>query len=251
MALCISTLTGRTRYDWPSTSPTTVPHLGDRNDHDSIGVFQQRPSQAWGRRRPTVRTRLPGREVLRQAAHRSRLGVDAAHPGRPGSPSLSPPDRIREVDRRRPTPSGAAHQHPHRLRKRRARRPPERVRSTHRHPARRHNRHLLGPEPTRHPYHFGGSCTDPHSDDPARQCDCSSLMQSAYRAAGISIPRVTADQVKAGQPVNDQALMLPGDLVLIPGSEAACLTLVTSACTSARASSSTPRRPAASSRSPG
>lgn len=25
-----------------------LPHLGDSNDHDSIGVFQQRPSQGWG-----------------------------------------------------------------------------------------------------------------------------------------------------------------------------------------------------------
>ena len=25
-----------------------LPHLGDANDHDSIGVFQQRPSQGWG-----------------------------------------------------------------------------------------------------------------------------------------------------------------------------------------------------------
>ncbi|MDG4813971.1 hypothetical protein O7628_00415 [Micromonospora sp. WMMD956] len=25
-----------------------LPHLGNRNDHDSIGVFQQRPSQGWG-----------------------------------------------------------------------------------------------------------------------------------------------------------------------------------------------------------
>jgi murein DD-endopeptidase MepM/ murein hydrolase activator NlpD len=27
---------------------TNHPHLGDRNDHDSIGLFQQRPSQGWG-----------------------------------------------------------------------------------------------------------------------------------------------------------------------------------------------------------
>lgn len=27
---------------------TNLPHLGDRNDHDSIGLFQQRPSQGWG-----------------------------------------------------------------------------------------------------------------------------------------------------------------------------------------------------------
>lgn len=26
-----------------------LPHLGARNDHDSIGLFQQRPSQGWGR----------------------------------------------------------------------------------------------------------------------------------------------------------------------------------------------------------
>lgn len=26
-----------------------LPHLGERNDHDSIGLFQQRPSQGWGK----------------------------------------------------------------------------------------------------------------------------------------------------------------------------------------------------------
>lgn len=25
-----------------------LPHLGERNDHDSVGLFQQRPSQGWG-----------------------------------------------------------------------------------------------------------------------------------------------------------------------------------------------------------
>ncbi|MEV1286023.1 M23 family metallopeptidase [Micromonospora sp. NPDC049679] len=27
---------------------TNLPHLGQRNDHDSVGLFQQRPSQGWG-----------------------------------------------------------------------------------------------------------------------------------------------------------------------------------------------------------
>jgi murein DD-endopeptidase MepM/ murein hydrolase activator NlpD len=27
---------------------TNLPHLGARNDHDSVGLFQQRPSQGWG-----------------------------------------------------------------------------------------------------------------------------------------------------------------------------------------------------------
>jgi murein DD-endopeptidase MepM/ murein hydrolase activator NlpD len=30
------------------SSLTNLPHLGERNDHDSLGLFQQRPSQGWG-----------------------------------------------------------------------------------------------------------------------------------------------------------------------------------------------------------
>jgi cell wall-associated NlpC family hydrolase len=68
------------------------------------------------------------------------------------------------------------------------------------------------------PYTFGGDCTAPHSGNPRRQCDCSSLMQQAYRAAGIRIPRTTADQVHAGTAVPGPADLRPGDLILIPGS---------------------------------
>ena len=68
------------------------------------------------------------------------------------------------------------------------------------------------------PYTFGGDCTAPHSGDPQHQCDCSSLMQQAYRAAGISIPRTTGEQVHAGTPVPSPADLHPGDLILIPGS---------------------------------
>jgi cell wall-associated NlpC family hydrolase len=42
--------------------------------------------------------------------------------------------------------------------------------------------------------------------------DCSGLTSSAYRAAGVAIPRVSADQFYAGQPVA-VADLLPGDLV--------------------------------------
>ena len=41
------------------------------------------------------------------------------------------------------------------------------------------------------PYSFGGDCTNPHGGDPAHQCDCSSLIQQAYKAAGISLPRTS------------------------------------------------------------
>ena len=68
------------------------------------------------------------------------------------------------------------------------------------------------------PYSFGGDCTDADSGDPAHECDCSSLVQQAYAAAGITIPRITTDQVRAGSAVS-LANIAPGDLVFIPGSE--------------------------------
>ena len=41
--------------------------LGDRNDHDSLGLFQQRPSQGWGTPAADSEPRLRRRQVLRQA----------------------------------------------------------------------------------------------------------------------------------------------------------------------------------------
>ncbi|MET8537096.1 NlpC/P60 family protein [Streptomyces sp. NPDC005065] len=67
-------------------------------------------------------------------------------------------------------------------------------------------------------YHFGGDCTDAHGADPAHRCDCSSLMQQAYRAAGVSIPRTTYDQVTIGTRV-DLDKPKPGDLIFNPGSD--------------------------------
>jgi cell wall-associated NlpC family hydrolase len=68
------------------------------------------------------------------------------------------------------------------------------------------------------PYAFGGDCTAPASGNPAHQCDCSSLVQQAYAAAGVRLPRTTGDQVHAGVPVADVRQVRPGDLVFIPGS---------------------------------
>ncbi len=66
-------------------------------------------------------------------------------------------------------------------------------------------------------YVFGGSCTDPHGPDPSTHCDCSSLVQQAYRAGGITIPRTTTDQIYAGTAVADVSQIQPGDLLFIPG----------------------------------
>src|SRR5262249_27402746 len=67
-------------------------------------------------------------------------------------------------------------------------------------------------------YSFGGDRAAAHSGDSARECDCSSLVMGAYRAAGGSLPRVTGHQVHAGTPVASLADARPGDLIFIPGS---------------------------------
>lgn len=43
--------------------------------------------------------------------------------------------------------------------------------------------------------------------------DCSGLVQAAYRAAGVSLPRVAQDQYDAGPPVPAGSPLLPGDLL--------------------------------------
>jgi cell wall-associated NlpC family hydrolase len=69
------------------------------------------------------------------------------------------------------------------------------------------------------PYQWGGSCTDSHGQDPMGRCDCSSLMQQAYKAAGVTLSRTTYTQVKEGAPVSVDALR-PGDLVFTGGTAA-------------------------------
>lgn len=56
------------------------------------------------------------------------------------------------------------------------------------------------------PYVYGGN-------DPETGLDCSSLVQQAYKQLGIELPRVAADQAKAGTKVDSLAEAKPGDLV--------------------------------------
>jgi cell wall-associated NlpC family hydrolase len=70
------------------------------------------------------------------------------------------------------------------------------------------------------PYQYGGSCSDPHGTNPSGWCDCSSLVQMAWAAAGISLPRTTYQQWIAGTPVASVSQLSPGDLIFIPGSDA-------------------------------
>ncbi|NJP30772.1 C40 family peptidase [Micromonospora thermarum] len=196
-----------------------LPHLGENNDHDSIGVFQQRPSQGWGTiaqltqpayQASTFFDRLqtvPGWQTMPLTQAAQAVQVSAF----PDAYAKWTDDAIHLVEQLTSThadcgagaldalPAGFALP---------ANTPPAVATAI------AWTVNQLGT-----PYHFGGSCTDPHSGDPDKQCDCSSLMQSAYRAAGIAIPRVTTDQVNAGKPVADPAFLLPGDLVFIPGSQ--------------------------------
>ncbi|MCY0930990.1 NlpC/P60 family protein [Streptomyces sp. H27-H1] len=67
------------------------------------------------------------------------------------------------------------------------------------------------------PYQWGGSCTNPHGNAASGRCDCSSLMQRAYGIAGIELSRTTYTQVNEGTPVPANAIA-PGDLVFSRGS---------------------------------
>ena len=56
------------------------------------------------------------------------------------------------------------------------------------------------------PYRWGG-------ETPGVGFDCSGLVQAAYRAAGITLPRVAQDQYDAGPRLPPGATLEPGDLV--------------------------------------
>ncbi|MFI1060509.1 C40 family peptidase [Streptomyces spororaveus] len=68
-------------------------------------------------------------------------------------------------------------------------------------------------------YQWGGTCTAPHGPDPMGRCDCSSLMQQAYAKAGVQLTRTTYTQVKEGDAVPANAL-IPGDLLFTRGTAA-------------------------------
>ncbi|MFJ9033642.1 C40 family peptidase [Streptomyces sp. NPDC102274] len=68
-------------------------------------------------------------------------------------------------------------------------------------------------------YQWGGSCTNAHGPDPMGRCDCSSLMQQAYAHAGITLTRTTYTQINEGTAVSPKSLQ-PGDLIFSRGSAA-------------------------------
>lgn len=69
-------------------------------------------------------------------------------------------------------------------------------------------------------YQYGGSCTSPRSTDPAFRCDCSSLVQQAFARAGLSLPRTAEQQYEWGLAGHAQVIPLAkaqvGDVVYMP-----------------------------------
>jgi len=68
-------------------------------------------------------------------------------------------------------------------------------------------------------YQWGGSCTNAHGPDPMGRCDCSSLMQQAYAHAGVTLTRTTYTQVGEGKAISP-AQLKPGDLIFSRGTAA-------------------------------
>lgn len=60
------------------------------------------------------------------------------------------------------------------------------------------------------PYLWGGT-------DPAKGLDCSGMIQRAFADLGIEVPRVSADQARAGVAVDGMGSARPGDLVFWAG----------------------------------
>ncbi|MFG3259047.1 NlpC/P60 family protein [Streptomyces sp. NPDC048172] len=65
-------------------------------------------------------------------------------------------------------------------------------------------------------YRWGGTCVKQYWGE--KGCDCSSLTQMAWRAAGVNLPRTTYEQVKVGSAVRGVAGLRPGDLLFSRGS---------------------------------
>ncbi|MFJ6354866.1 C40 family peptidase [Streptomyces sp. NPDC092046] len=66
-------------------------------------------------------------------------------------------------------------------------------------------------------YQWGGTCTNAHGPNASERCDCSSLTQRAYGVAGKEITRTTYTQINDGHPVPVAAIQ-PGDLLFAVGS---------------------------------
>ncbi|MFG1940335.1 C40 family peptidase [Micromonospora tulbaghiae] len=214
------------RYGWEIAVATAMQestlrnlgHLGAENDHDSLGLFQQRPSQGWGTPEQILNPRYASRKFYErlldidgwqtmpltqaaQAVQRSAfpdayarwqseagqlvaaisdgLGIVCTSDGGDGMPPVDDEG----------LPEGFMLPADPQLRAVVAFALAQRGK----------------------PYVWGTEGPESY--------DCSGLMMAAWAKGGVRIPRVTADQVHTGVAVPSLAAMQPGDLIFIPGSD--------------------------------
>ncbi|SCF29404.1 NlpC/P60 family protein [Micromonospora purpureochromogenes] len=214
------------RYGWEFAVATAMQestlrnlgHLGADNDHDSLGLFQQRPSQGWGTPEQILDPRYAARKFyehlvevdgwqtmpLTQAAQAVQRSAfpDAYAKWQPEAEQLvavisdgldivctsDGGDGLPPLDDEG-LPEGFVL------------------------PTDPQLRAVLSFALAQRgkPYVWGAEGPDSY--------DCSGLMMAAWAEGGVQIPRVTADQVHTGVAVPSLAAMRPGDLIFIPGSD--------------------------------
>lgn len=200
----------------------------DYGDRDSLGLFQQRPSQGWGapaQIRDPVYASTRFYEALSKVAGWEQLTITQAaqevqRSGYPGAYAQWEPlaralrqaivERLPVDDREPPSAAGCTGSgDPGPIPEGAVpdgyvipKDAPDKVRV-----AIRWSMGQLGTM-----YQWGGTCTAAHGPDPMGRCDCSSLTQQAYKAAGITLTRTTYTQVREGTRVPVSAIR-PGDLL--------------------------------------
>lgn len=214
-------------------------HLGAANDHDSLGLFQQRPSQGWGTPAQILNPHyaatqfyqhladVPGWQDLPLTVAGQRVQISAYS----DAYAKWEDDAVAVVNAVGPTTTGIAATEFTAWLGMCAALGADGQPASSAEPLPDGFSFPPGTPPTiataltwalgqlGTPYAFGGDCTDAHSGNPAHQCDCSSLVQQAYQMAGIRLPRTTSGQVHAGAAVHDVTRLLAGDLLFIPGSD--------------------------------
>jgi cell wall-associated NlpC family hydrolase len=175
----------------------------DHGDRDSLGLFQQRPSQGWG-----TPTQIMNPTYSTTQFYRHLLAL-------PGWQQMSVNDAAQAVER-----SGLPHSYtPH---EQTARWIVDTVQGSTCTPTGGGDcNHIQAPNPTTLaainyacrqrglPYVWGGN--GPQDGDAG--FDCSGLTHAAYAAAGITLPRTADAQYHAGPHIPHDQPLLPGDLV--------------------------------------
>ena len=84
---------GRRRSRWPPRSRSPSCATSTYGDRDSLGLFQQRPSQGWGTEAQVTRPGLRHERVLRRPGQGRGLPDHGDHRGRAGGAALAPSPR--------------------------------------------------------------------------------------------------------------------------------------------------------------